>query len=64
MIFRYGKVISVRVLPEKKCAFVNFADNNSAALAKSVLHGKVLSPGLPPLVIKYPTKAVKTVGPR
>lgn len=50
--FSYGVVVSVRLMSEKFCAFVNYLEANSAARALRELNGMLFGGNY--LVIRYP----------
>eukprot|EP00914_Ancora_sagittata_P033537 GHVO01067610.1.p1 GENE.GHVO01067610.1~~GHVO01067610.1.p1 ORF type:complete len:624 (+),score=59.61 GHVO01067610.1:89-1960(+) len=56
MFAKYGAVTSVRCLPEKYCAFVNFKSKESAGNAMHALQGKEC--GGQKLLIKFPDNPV------
>ncbi|XP_021921023.1 uncharacterized protein LOC110830425 isoform X2 [Zootermopsis nevadensis] len=53
---RFGVVISVRLLPEKFCAFINFRDLSAPGAAMKHLQGKKI--GGEHLLIRYPNNPV------
>ena len=55
-MFRFGVVLSVRLLPEKFCAFINFRDKSSPGPAMKQLQGKEI--GGEKLLIRYPNNPV------
>lgn len=57
---KYGKIVSLRIIAESSCAFLNFENGRSAGNAMRWLQNKCLLPGTPPVVIKYPSKAIAT----
>ncbi|XP_039275157.1 uncharacterized protein LOC111056079 isoform X2 [Nilaparvata lugens] len=57
---KYGKVVSLRIITDSNCAFLNFENGRSAGNAMRWLQNKSLLPGTPAVVIKYPSKAIAT----
>ncbi|KAJ9600674.1 hypothetical protein L9F63_026188, partial [Diploptera punctata] len=53
---RFGVVLSVRLLPEKFCAFINFRDKSAPGPAMKYLQGKEI--GGEKLLIRYPNNPV------
>ncbi|XP_065919574.1 uncharacterized protein [Dysidea avara] len=49
---RHGRVVSVRILPEKHCAFVNYENAHTASSVLNALQGYYLGGGY--LLIRYP----------
>jgi hypothetical protein len=60
MFSRYGKLQSIRILPEKFCAFVNYVSKDCAGRAMQGLQGQVLAGQ--PLLIKFPDNPVTSYG--
>ncbi|PNF20235.1 hypothetical protein B7P43_G16194 [Cryptotermes secundus] len=56
MFSRFGVVLSVRLLPEKFCAFINFRDKSAPGPAMKHLQGKNM--GGERLLIRYPNNPV------
>jgi len=53
---RFGIVLSVRLLPDKFCAFINFRDKSAPGPAMKHLQGKEV--GGERLLIRYPNNPV------
>lgn len=60
MFSKFGALQSVRVLPEKFCAFVNYIDKTCAGRAMQGLQGQIVAGQ--PLLIKFPDNPVASAG--